>query len=54
VDGIADIRDELRVERQGLQARLDAELRADVLQALGDDLIVPETVDAWSAAASWP
>lgn len=45
--GVVSVANQLDVELMGEQRREDADLRADVLQALMLDSLVPTSVDAW-------
>ena len=45
VDGVVDVDDELQVEPMDMHGRQDAELRAQVLDALDANGLIPDTVD---------
>ncbi len=46
--GVVSVDNEIDVELMGEQRREDADLRADVLQALMLDSLIPTSVDAWA------
>jgi osmotically-inducible protein OsmY len=46
VDGVLEVRNDLQVRLLDLHTRLDADLRAQVLQVLGSNELIPPTVDA--------